>query len=292
MASIPFKQVDVFTSVRFKGNPVAVVLRADGLTTEQMQQIANWTNLSETTFVVAKTSPEADYRVRIFTPGAELPFAGHPTIGTAHALLEAGLIAPKNGELVQECEAGLIRLKVERTQDGEQWISFALPEPSVFPLDEAQVSEIEGILGSPLLREFTPSLIDVGTRWIVAQLPSAQAVLSTQPDLPRMKVLDTKAKATGVVIFGEYDQPAPARIEVRAFAPSLGVNEDPVCGSGNGSVGVFIRHTGQTSHFGSAFLSSQGAVLGRAGVLRLAVSEEGIQVGGVAVTCVDGQLSI
>ena len=292
MSNILFKQVDVFTSVRFKGNPVAVVLRADGLTTEQMQQIANWTNLSETTFVLPTMDPRADYRVRIFTPGAELPFAGHPTIGTAHALLEAGLVHAKEGTLIQECSAGLISLKVAREDDGEQWISFDLPESTITPLDDAQIDELDAILGSSLCRQFKPSLIDVGARWIVAQLADAQAVLATQPDLQRMKVQDTKAKATGVVIFGEYDEKAPYRIEVRAFAPAHGVNEDPVCGSGNGAVGVFIRHTGQTAHFGSEFLASQGKVVGRAGVLRVAVTDQRIQVGGVAVTCIDGQLSI
>lgn len=292
MSNIQFKQVDVFTNVRFKGNPVAVVLRADGLTSKQMQQIANWTNLSETTFVIPATDPDADYRVRIFTPGAELPFAGHPTIGTAHALLEAGIIKATNGTLVQECGAGLIKLKVARGQDGAQWISFELPEPSVTPLNNAEVDELEAILGSQVCREFNPALIDVGARWIVAQLPNAQAVLSNQPDLQRMKAQDIKAKATGVVIFGEYDESAPARIEVRAFAPAHGVNEDPVCGSGNGSVGAFIRHTSQTARFGGEFLASQGAVVGRAGLLRLTVSDHHIQVGGVAVTCIDGELSV
>ncbi|RKT99054.1 phenazine biosynthesis protein PhzF [Burkholderia sp. Nafp2/4-1b] len=290
MSNVPFKQVDVFTNVRFKGNPVAVVLRADGLTSEQMQQIANWTNLSETTFVIPKSNVDADYRVRIFTPGGELPFAGHPTIGTAHALLEAGMIEARDGNLVQECGAGLIKLKVTH-EDGERWISFDLPAPAVAPLDDTQRTELEAILGTPLKPEFNPCLIDVGARWIVAQLPDARAVLSTQPDLSRMKVQDINAKATGVVIFGEYESPDRARIEVRAFAPAVGVSEDPVCGSGNGSVGVFIRHTGQAAHFGSEFLSSQGAKVGRAGLLRLAVSENSIRVGGVAVTCIDGLLS-
>lgn len=292
MSNTPFKQVDVFTSVRFKGNPVAVVLRAEGLTTEQMQQIANWTNLSETTFVLPATDSKADYRVRIFTPGAELPFAGHPTIGTAHALIEAGFVHAKDGALVQECGAGLIRLKVARGEDGEQWISFDLPEPMITTLNDAQIDELETVLGTPIHRQYSPSLIDVGARWIVAQLASAQAVLSCQPDLQRMKVQDIKAKATGVVIFGEYEEKASARIEVRAFAPAHGVNEDPVCGSGNGSVGAFIRHTGQTDHFGSEYLASQGAVVGRAGMIRLAINDQRIQVGGVAVTCIDGQLSM
>lgn len=257
-----------------------------------MQQIANWTNLSETTFVLPTTDSKADYRVRIFTPGAELPFAGHPTIGTAHALLEAGLVKAKDGTLIQECGAGLITLKVAREASGEQWISFDLPEPKITPLADDQVNELEAILDSPLRREFRPALIDVGARWIVAQLPSAQAVLSNQPDFQRMKVQDTEAKATGVVIFGEYEDNANARIEVRAFAPAHGVNEDPVCGSGNGSVGAFIRHTKQTTRFGNEFLSSQGAAVGRAGAIRLAVNDQVVQVGGVAVTCIDGQISI
>ena len=290
--NIPFKQVDVFTNVRFKGNPVAVVLRADELTTGQMQQIAKWTNLSETTFVVPTVNPQADYRVRIFTPVAELPFAGHPTIGTAHALLEAGLVVAKNGVLIQECGAGLIRLALEHGADDSQWISFELPRPSVTPLSSNEVTELEAILGVEVLREFKPCLIDVGARWIVAQLPNAGAVLANRPDLQRMKLRDAEASDTGVVIFGEYPAGAPARIEVRAFAPAHGVDEDPVCGSGTGCVGAFIRHTGQIAHFGGEFLASEGAVLGRAGVLRLSVSEQGIWVGGCAVTCIDGHLSM
>ncbi len=292
MTKRPFKQVDVFTNVPFKGNPVAVVLKADGLSTEQMQQIANWTNLSETTFVVPATDAGADYHVRIFTPKAELPFAGHPTIGTAHALLEAGLIEAKDGALVQQCGAGLVRLHVTRGQDGAQWIAFDLPEPKMTALNAEQVAELERLLGAPLLREFAPYLVDVGPRWVVAQLPSAQAVLAAQPDLLRMKAQDLKGRHTGVVIFGEHDMAAHAKIEIRAFVPAHGVDEDPVCGSGTGSVGAFIRHSRQTGRFGSDFLASQGAAVGRTGVLRLVLSEQTIQVGGNAVTCVDGTLAV
>jgi PhzF family phenazine biosynthesis protein len=292
MANLPFKQVDVFTAVPFKGNPVAVVLKADGLTTEQMQRIANWTNLSETTFVLPATDPAADYRVRIFTPSAELPFAGHPTIGTAHALLEAGLIQANNGALVQQCTAGLIPLKVARDDDGAQWISFDLPQPKLTPLDAGQAAQLASLLGTPLDERFAPHVVDVGPRWAVAQLPSAKAVLAAAPDLQRMKAQDAKAGYTGVVIFGEHGHGAPARIELRAFAPAHGINEDPVCGSGTGSVGAFIRHSGQIAHFGAAFLASQGAVVGRAGVLRLALSEAAIRVGGNAVTCVSGELTV
>lgn len=292
MSSISFKQVDVFTGVRFKGNPVAVVLQAGELSTEQMQQIANWTNLSETTFVVPTTDAQADYHVRIFTPTAELPFAGHPTIGTAHALLEAGLVKTKDGVLIQQCGAGLVRLKVEHAEDGAQWIFFDLPEPKMNVLTAAQVQELEAILGMPLTAAPTPYLVDVGARWVVAQLPSANAVLKAKPDLERMKVQDLKGQHTGVVIFGEHDKGAQSRIEVRAFAPAHGVNEDPVCGSGNGSVGAYIRQTDQTEHFGEDFLSTQGIAVGRAGVLRLTLDGNKVQVGGNAITCVDGVLTV
>jgi PhzF family phenazine biosynthesis protein len=158
-------------------------------------------------------------------------------------------------------------------------------------LTDAQVDALEGILGTAVSRDARPRLIDVGPRWTVAQLSSAQAVLSCRPDLQRLKEQDTRARTTGVVIFGEYEPGAPARIEVRAFAPASGVYEDPVCGSGNGCVAAFIRESGQTSRFGSAFVSSQGMALGRAGLLRVAVGTERIQIGGMSVTCIDGQLS-
>ncbi|MDB5952745.1 MAG: Phenazine biosynthesis protein PhzF, partial [Massilia sp.] len=242
MANRRFKQVDVFTQVPLRGNPVAVVLDADGMSTEQMQQVANWTNLSETTFVVAVTEPGADYHVRIFTPRAELPFAGHPTIGTAHALLEAGLIEAKDGALVQQCRAGLVKLEVTKDQHGAQWIAFALPEQAMTPLDAAEVDALEQMLRVPLQRQFPPCLVDVGPRWVVAQLRNAHDVLAAWPDMVRMKAHDLQAKYTGVVIFGEHDAGSPAKIEIRAFAPAHGIEEDPVCGSGTGCVGAFIRH--------------------------------------------------
>lgn len=293
MLNIPFKQVDVFTNVRFKGNPVAVVLRGDGLTAAQMQQIANWTNLSETTFALTPADSSADYRVRIFTPNAEMPFAGHPTIGTAHALLEAGLIEAKNGSLVQQCGAGLVKLQVTEGENGTRWISFDLPEPKLSPpLDEAQREDLEGMLGCTLDADIPPQVVDVGPRWLVAQLPNAQAVLEVRPDLQRMKETSIAHGFTGVVIFGAYDPGARAGIEVRAFAPAFGANEDPVCGSGNGCVAAFIRSTGQTGRFGNELLASQGAAVGRAGALRLSLNNDGIRVGGNAVTCIDGTLKL
>ncbi|UAW99485.1 PhzF family phenazine biosynthesis protein [Halopseudomonas nanhaiensis] len=291
MRSVPFKQVDVFTRTPFKGNPVAVVLDAQGLSDEQMQQIANWTNLSETTFVFPATADGADYQLRIFTTVFELPFAGHPTIGTAHALLEAGLVEARNGRLVQQCPAGLVPLCITGAGDTRS-IAFELPEPAFTSFDQAQVEELEAILGTPLVRQATPRLIDVGARWIVAQLPSADAVLACTPDFLRMRKQDAAAEATGVVIFGEYPEGSPARVETRAFGPATGIEEDPVCGSGNGCLAAFIRATDQTAHFGSRFVSSQGAALGRAGLIDIVIEPQRIQIGGAAVTCIDGSITL
>jgi PhzF family phenazine biosynthesis protein len=292
MTRIPLKTVDVFTTLPFKGNPVAVVLDAAGLSTDQMQQIASWTNLSETTFIVPVTTEGADYHVRIFTPGSELPFAGHPTIGTAHALLEAGMIEAKGGALVQQCKAGLIKLNVEQAEDGAQWVSFELPAPTITELERAEVQELEAILGTGFGTSPVPCLVDVGARWVIVQLSTAQAVLDIEPDFQRMKVQDTKGRHTGVVVFGKHGADKQAGIEVRAFAPAHGINEDPVCGSGNGAVAAYIRHTGQTSAFGSAFLATEGEKVGRAGLLRLSISDEAIHVGGNAVTRIDGHLTL
>jgi PhzF family phenazine biosynthesis protein len=288
MAYTPFKQVDVFTAVRFRGNPVAVVLDGSGLTARQMQQIAHWTNLSETTFVLPATEAGADYQVRIFTPGGELPFAGHPTIGTAHALLDAGAITARDGALVQQCKAGLIKLKVEAGADGERWIYFDLPEPSFHAFDSKQKAELEGILGLEL--SDAPQLVDVGARWVVAKLKDAQAVLKVQPDLQRMRDQDVRGGYTGVIIYGSHPAGHPAQLELRAFAPAHGIGEDPVCGSGAGSMAALIRHTGQHKEIGSDLLASQGRLVGRAGVIRLQIEEGHIRVGGNAVTCIDGTL--
>jgi PhzF family phenazine biosynthesis protein len=290
MTSIAFKQVDVFTHLPFCGNPVAVVLDGSSLGAEQMQRIARWTNLSETTFVLPPTVAGADYRVRIFTPASELPFAGHPTIGTAHALLEAGLVAARGGQLVQECGAGLVQLKIECEGAVRQTISFQLPDAVATELTPADADALQDILGTPFDPTARPCLIDVGPRWIVAQLPDAAAVVAARPDLVGMKAQDLRLRATGVVIFGAHEPGAPAQVEVRAFAPACGVDEDPVCGSGNGCVAAYIRDTGQTGRFGSTYLAAQGQVVQRAGSLRVHIAAGHISVGGAAVTCVDGTI--
>jgi PhzF family phenazine biosynthesis protein len=189
--NLRFKQVDVFTRTPFRGNPVAVVLGADGLSGEAMQRIAGWTNLSETTFVLPPSSGAADYRLRIFTPRAELPFAGHPTIGSAHAVLEAGIVKPKNGRLRQECGAGVLELSAE--PDGRLWVRS--PASSAAPLDSALVPALEHALGAKAVSQ--PIVVSVGPVWIVADLGSAEIVAKLLPDMDRIARLTDAFKATG-----------------------------------------------------------------------------------------------
>ncbi|MDS7929788.1 PhzF family phenazine biosynthesis protein [Acinetobacter sp. V102_4] len=289
MSVVAFKQVDVFTSQAFKGNPVAVIMDASTLTSEQMQAIANWTNLSETTFVLPATDSQADYQVRIFTPQNELPFAGHPTIGTAHALLEAGLIIAKEGKLVQQCGAGLVALTVSELNH----ISFELPQPKITPLDTTQTQKLAEILKCQIDTQWNAALVDVGARWVVLQAVNAEAVLAAQPDFAALKQHDLEMKVGGATVYGFYENNDEKKhIEVRSFAPSIGINEDPVCGSGNGSVASFIRYHGILPAQNDQVLSSQGRVLGRDGQLQLNLYQDKILVGGSAVTCIDGTIKL
>ncbi|WP_394850569.1 PhzF family phenazine biosynthesis protein [Pendulispora brunnea] len=290
--SLPFKQVDVFTGRPFTGNPLAVIFDADDLTDSQMQRIANWTNLSETTFLLRPQNTAADYRLRIFTPRSELVFAGHPTVGSAHAALEAGIITPRNGKLVQECKVGLVALTVQG--DGPQRsIAFELPQARTQLLDDAEVTELEAVLGAKVEREQTPRVVDVGPKWTIARLRDAAQVRELNPDLARLEQFDKRRGTTGVTIFGAHaaSKSEGPHIEVRSFAPAFGAPEDPVCGSGNGSVAVFLRDTGLVESIGRRYVASQGARLGRDGRVRVSIDEDGtIRLGGQSVTCVEGTI--
>lgn len=290
--AVNFKQVDVFTSTPFKGNPVAVIMDARGLSTAQMQAIANWTNLSETTFVLPAENSEADYRVRIFTPKSELPFAGHPTIGTAWALLEAGIVVPRESQLIQECGAGLVRLTLTLGPNGETSIAFELPKPHITELSPEQIDTIEKMIDCKVNRSLCPALVDVGARWIVAKLADASSVLNVTPDYARLRQHDLDMDITGICLYGDYPQQQDRMIEVRSFAPACGINEDPVCGSGNGSVAAFIRYHDTERSTSLQVKASQGQALGRAGKVSLIIEHDTIKVGGCAVTCIDGQINL
>jgi PhzF family phenazine biosynthesis protein len=275
-----FKQVDVFTSVALKGNPVAVVLEAEGLSDAQMQAIANWTNLSETTFVTPATEAGADYAVRIFTPRAELPFAGHPTLGTAHAVLEAGLAGLTVGKIVQQCGVGLV--EVSKAGDG---LSFRVPRYSLS--DAPEPEKLVAALGEGAITG-TPQIVDVGPRWMIVQLASSQVLVDLAPDLPALAAYDRLHDTTGLTV---YADDGAGGILVRSFAPADGIAEDPVCGSGNAAVAAYRLALGQVDG-ASSYLSSQGRQIGRDGIIRVRIDGADIHVGGDCVTVVDGSFRL
>jgi PhzF family phenazine biosynthesis protein len=285
-----YQVVDVFTAAPLQGNPVAVVLDALGLDTTAMQAIAGWTNLSETTFLLPPEAPDADYKLRIFTPRSELPFAGHPTLGSAHAALAAGRVSPRDGRLVQECGVGLVHLDV--TGDGkDRIITLALPPPKLTPLSTEEVEELEAILGAPVDREAHPTIVNVGAMWVVARVASAAQLLALQPDFGRSAAFERRLGVTGVTLFGPHEG-GEAEIEVRSFAPSAGVNEDPVCGSGNGSVAVFRHAYGLLPNGDYRYTAAQGQCISRSGRIEVRVASNGaVQVGGKCVTTVEGSLT-
>lgn len=287
-----YKVVDVFTSKPLLGNPVAVILDSEGLTTAQMQEIAAWTNLSETTFLLQPTTADADYRLRIFTPRGELPFAGHPTLGSAHAALEAELVMLRDGALVQECGVGLVELTAEG-EGANRRLTFRLPTAKFTALSPADVEELEAIVGHQVERNLPPAIVNVGAVWVVAQLPSAATVLGLKPDLARSAAFERRLGVTGLSVFGHHADGVEAKIEVRSFAPSCGVDEDPVCGSGNGAVAVFQRERGLLAPGGTTYVATQGLCVGRDGRVSVNVHADGqVILGGACVTCVDGILAV
>jgi PhzF family phenazine biosynthesis protein len=285
--TVRFKQVDVFTAVPFKGNPLAVVFDADGLDDTQMQTIARWTNLSETTFLVKSTEPAADYRVRIFTTHGELPFAGHPTLGTAHALLESGYQPKVPGKLVQQCGAGLVEL---RAQEGGAW-AFAAPPARVTPLPTDLYATLTEALQSDAVDFSAPPCgIDNGAPWLVVRVDSAAACLAIKADAATLARVVEAVGAHGVAVYGPHDADGPATFEVRCLmvGGNLGVGEDPVTGSANAALAGLL--SAQQRRPGLAYTVRQGTVIGRAGQVSVRYDDAAGKtwIGGSSVTVVDG----
>lgn len=283
MPQRPFKQVDVFTTAPYRGNPLAVVLDGSGLSTAEMQHFTNWTNLSECTFLLPPT-PEgaaagADYRVRIFCPGRELPFAGHPTLGSCHAWLEAGGVA--RGEyVVQECGVGLVKLR----RDGERLAFAAPPLIKSGPLDEADVTLIARGLGVAREDITAHAWCDNGPNWRGVMLRSAAQVLALRPDATVLAGLDI-----GVV--GPHPAGSETAFEVRAFFPgNNGLAEDPVTGSLNAALAQWLIGAGLAPE---RYVAAQGTALAREGRVHIERSADGTTwVGGASVTCIDGQVTL
>jgi PhzF family phenazine biosynthesis protein len=290
MASYKFKQVDVFTNQPFYGNPVAVILDAQNLAASDMQRIAAWTNLSETTFLLPPSSSDADYRLRIFTPKGELPFAGHPTVGSAHAALEAGIVKATASQLVQECSAGLLNLRIEGDRSDRR-IFVQTPKPEISQIQDANRRQVAAALGTDILQDNPPLLINVGPIWCVVNLGTADIVHALQPDMVAIDQLSQELNMAGVTVFGRSSTGRCA-IYVRSFAPACGVPEDPVCGSGNASVAAYIAHTGMPEGMGNTYVANQGLEMGRNGYVQVRIGKPDltIEIGGASVTCIEGSL--
>ncbi|NJK45610.1 MAG: PhzF family phenazine biosynthesis protein [Pleurocapsa sp. SU_196_0] len=276
-----FKQVDVFSAEHYRGNPVAVVLEGQDLSTADMQRFARWTNLSETTFILPPTTPDADYRLRIFTPARELPFAGHPTLGSCHAWLEAGGHPRTDHEVVQECQVGLVRIKRDPTR-----LAFAAPAPlRTGAVDADTLDRIVRSLGITTADVLHHQWTDTGPGWVTVMLPSAEAVLRLEPRYDLMQGLEV-----GVV--GAYPEGSECQFEVRAFI-TIGTPvayEDPVTGSLNAGIGQWLTSAGLSEQ---QYVASQGTALGRSGRVHVERDANGqVWVGGDTVTCISGTVSL
>ena len=291
MQQRPFKQVDVFTTTPYRGNPLAVVLDGTGLDTKAMQHFTNWTNLSECTFLLPPT-PEgaatgADYRVRIFCPGRELPFAGHPTLGSCHAWLEAGGV-PRGEHVVQECGVGLVKLR----RDGQRLAFTAPPLIKSGPLDEADVQLIARGLGVAREDITAHAWCDNGPNWRGVMLRSADQVLALQPDATILAGLDIGVVGprgkSGVVGARKADE---TQFEVRAFFPgNNGMTEDPVTGSLNAALAQWLMGAGLAPE---RYVAAQGTAMAREGRVHIERDADGnTWVGGASVTCIAGTVLI
>jgi PhzF family phenazine biosynthesis protein len=299
MKSRAFKQVDVFTATPYLGNPLAVVLDGSELSTAEMQNFTNWTNLSEATFLLPPEHPEADYKVRIFCPGRELPFAGHPTLGSCHAWLQAGG-EPKNwgqtpitdpnlsGVIIQECGIGLIKIR----RDGERLAFAAPPLLRSGPLDEADVALIArglGVKRSDIIRH---AWCDNGPKWRGVMLGSREQVLSLKPDGTVLAGLDIGVVGPGnkVGVVGPTSAGDDCAFEVRAFFPgNNGLCEDPVTGSLNAALAQWLIGAGVAT---SRYVAAQGTALGRAGRVHVEQIGDDIWIGGDSVTCISGSVTL
>nr|WP_306422800.1 PhzF family phenazine biosynthesis protein [Paenarthrobacter aurescens] len=270
----PFHQVDVFSEEPYLGNPLAVVVDAEDLSGETMQHFANWTNLSETTFLLPPTHPEADYKVRIFTGSEEFPFAGHPTLGSAHTWLQTGGVPKTEGVLVQECGAGLVRVKHDAGR-----LAFAAPPLTRFgPVDEDIRARLAAGLRLPADALLDASWLVNGPTWIGVLLRSAEQVLAIEPDLVAMGDLK-------VGVIGPHEPGAAVDFEVRTFIPGDAMVEDPVTGSFNAGAAQWLFGSGRAPR---EYVAAQGTALGRAGRVHVKAEDGEIWVGGASATCIQG----
>jgi PhzF family phenazine biosynthesis protein len=284
-----FLQLDVFADRPGAGNPLAVVLDARDLDTAAMQSFAAWTNLSETTFVLPPVEAAASYRVRIFTPRQELPFAGHPSVGTAHALLEAGLVSLRDGQLLQECAAGLLPVQVSGDGAGRR-VSVRAPRGRIKPLRARPDALLETALAGTIRGALAPALVDNGPAWWVVELADAHEVRAMVPRLREIAVLTEASGAVGLAVFGHATGTDHA-LAVRAYCPADGIPEDPVTGSANAAIAAWLHENQALAAVGNPYVASQGREIGRDGRVEVRVDADGeVWIGGCTQTVIRGTL--
>ncbi len=310
MKTRAFKQVDVFTDQPYFGNPLAVVMDGSGLDDAAMARFAQWTNLSETTFLLPPTDDSADYRVRIFTPGGELPFAGHPTLGSCHSWLQSGGQPRSQDFIVQECQQGLVKIRREKSIGGAQRLAFAAPPVTRSAPSPRLLAQAAAALGLKATQIQTAQLLDNGPVWLSLLLDSSDTVLQLRPDHRALEELKANVGVAGMYA-GPENAPLISRanrearafrveeqarasfapdIEVRVFVPTMGVTEDPVTGAFNAALAQWLIADGYAPE---RYLASQGVCLGRAGQVHLERDASGqVWVGGETVTCIDGSVTL
>lgn len=289
MAHFQSIHCDVFAPRIGTGNPLAVILDADALSTEQMQAIADWMNLAETTFILKPTIAEADYRVRIFTTKKEIAFAGHPSIGSAHALLSHGLQPIIPGLLMQECSAGLLPIRYQPEQTNNS-LSVRVPSSKLVRYADGSDTSFATIFKQPQYRDVTPALVEGGRRWWLAELRSEQDVRHFEPDSFAIKQLAEQSQSLGLCIFARSQNPENGLV-VRAFPLGVGIFEDPASGAANAAIAAYLHETGQLKSLANRYLVSQGREIGRDAVLTLGIDANAdVWVGGDCRNVIEGRL--
>jgi PhzF family phenazine biosynthesis protein len=285
-----FMQCDVFADTAGAGNALGVVLNGEHLSSEQMQAFAKFTNLSETTFVLPVSHAEASYRVRIFTPMSELPFAGHPSVGTAHALLEAGVIHAYQGRFIQECAAGLLPIVVEG--DGKQrMVSVRAPRARIIAPASHTKHFIDAVLSNMSLGSLPATLMNNGPSWWCVELRDEAAVRELEPLLNQIATLTNATNAVGLAVFAKSDA-ADYQWVVRAFCPADNIPEDPVTGSANAAIAALLHHHNKINPDNRQYIASQGREMGRNGFVHVRIDDEGeVWIGGKTQTVIRGDLS-
>lgn len=290
MSILRYAHLDVFTHGLGGGNHLGVVAGAEGWSTEAMQHFARWNNLVETTFLLPPEDSAASYRVRIFTPGREIPFAGHPSVGSAHIALEWGLAQPVEGELVQQCAQGLLPIKLQHRDGHRQLLLKAPPATEVTghqPLPTELQLALAGIRGGRL----PPALVDGGRRWWLVECASETELRQWQPDHNAIRALAEISQSMGICAFARASEAgAGHQVAVRAFAAGAGIQEDPASGAANGVLAWYLRHAEPEGPLSHGYQVSQGREIGHDAALQVVIADDGIWVGGATRTVIEGQL--